>query len=45
MKKFWFVHATITKMKKLFKNANLFSDEICKIIGDVVTCNTCARLK
>ena len=33
-------------MKKLLKNANLLSDEICKIIGDVVTsCDTCARLK
>ena len=32
---FW--HATIANMKKLLKNANLLSDEICKIIGDVVT--------
>ena len=32
-----FGHATITNMKKLLKNANLLSDEICKIIGDVVT--------
>ena len=33
-------------MKKLLKNANLLSDEICKITGDVVTsCDTCARFK
>ena len=32
-----FGHATITNIKKLLKNAKLLSDEICKIIGDVVT--------
>ena len=33
-------------MKKLLKNENLLSHEICKIIGDIVTsCDTCARFK